>query len=163
MKLFSSYDKSSPFQWHLHSRRGWWSILNLLNLTLEVGIPGDVMWSLIDGKHIVSVTHPYILLVDKVDDCLDEEIEGGTEDWFNVADDNHVTEDGGAKLDIMLSRPKCNFWFRKLLDPMKSRMKVVLSVRVGVSGVLCHLDSLMGTLELMSGIYMCAYLDKIAT
>ena len=25
-------------------------------------------------------------------------------------------------------------------DPTKSRMKVVLSVRVGVSGVLCHLD-----------------------
>ena len=29
----------------------------------------------------------------------------------------------------------------ELLDPTKSRMKVVLSVRVGVSGVLCHLDS----------------------
>ena len=34
-------------------------------------------------------------------------------------------------------------WFLilELLDPTKSRMKLVLSVRVGVSGVLCHLDS----------------------
>ena len=29
----------------------------------------------------------------------------------------------------------------KILNPTKSRMKVVLSVRVDVSGVLCHLDS----------------------
>ena len=31
--------------------------MSLLNLTLKAGIPGDVMWSLIDGKHIVSVRH----------------------------------------------------------------------------------------------------------
>ena len=28
--------------------------MSLLNWTLEADIPGDVMWSLIDGKHIVS-------------------------------------------------------------------------------------------------------------
>ena len=34
-------------------------------------------------------------------------------------------------------------WFliSEHLDPTKSRMKGVLSVRVGVSGVLCHLDA----------------------
>ena len=31
--------------------------VSLLNLTLEAGIPGDVMWPLIDGKHIVSLPH----------------------------------------------------------------------------------------------------------
>ena len=31
--------------------------VSLLNLTLEADIPGDVMWSLIDGKHIVLVSH----------------------------------------------------------------------------------------------------------
>ena len=31
--------------------------------------------------------------------------------------------------------------FGNVLDPTKSMRKVVLSVRVGVSGVLCHLDS----------------------
>ena len=38
------------------------------------------MWSLKDGKHIVSVPHHDGLFVDRVDDCLDEEIDGGTED-----------------------------------------------------------------------------------
>ena len=54
--------------------------LSLLNLTLEAGIPGDVMWSLIDGKHDVSLPHHDGLFVDRVDDCLDEKIDGGTED-----------------------------------------------------------------------------------
>ena len=31
--------------------------LSLLNLTIEAGIPGAVMWSFIDDKHIVSVPH----------------------------------------------------------------------------------------------------------
>ena len=44
--------------------------VSLLNLTLEAGIPGDVMWSLIDGKHIVSVPHHDVLFVDRVDGCL---------------------------------------------------------------------------------------------
>ena len=38
------------------------------------------MWSFIDGKHIVSVLHHDGLFVDKIDDCLDGEIDGGTED-----------------------------------------------------------------------------------
>ena len=33
-----------------------------------------------DDVHIVSVSHHYGLFVDMVDDCLDEEIDGGTED-----------------------------------------------------------------------------------
>ena len=35
--------------------------MSLLDLTLEPGIPGDVMWSLINGKNIVSVPHHDIM------------------------------------------------------------------------------------------------------
>ena len=42
--------------------------VSLLNLTLGACIRGDVMWSLIDGKHIASVLHHDGLLVDMVDD-----------------------------------------------------------------------------------------------
>ena len=42
--------------------------VSLLNLTLDAGIPGDVMWSLIDGKHIVSLPHHDGLFVDRFDD-----------------------------------------------------------------------------------------------
>ena len=49
--------------------------VSLLDLTPEAGILGDVMWSLIDGKHIVSVLHHDGLLVDRVDDGLDERID----------------------------------------------------------------------------------------
>ena len=31
--------------------------VSLLNVTVEAGIPGDVMWSLIDRKHIVYVLY----------------------------------------------------------------------------------------------------------
>ena len=48
--------------------------VSLLDLTLEAGIPDDVVWSLIDGKHIVSVTHHDGLLVDRADGGLDEEL-----------------------------------------------------------------------------------------
>ena len=41
--------------------------VSLLNWTLEADIPGDVMWSLIDGKHIVSVPHQDGLFVNRVD------------------------------------------------------------------------------------------------
>ena len=54
--------------------------VSLLNLTLETDIPGAVMWSLIDCKHIVCVSHHDGSFVDRVDDCLDEEIDGRTED-----------------------------------------------------------------------------------
>ena len=44
-------------------------------LTLEVCIPGSVMWSLIDGEHIVSVPHHGGFLVDRVvDDGPDEAV-----------------------------------------------------------------------------------------
>ena len=42
----------------------------LLDLTLERGIPDDVMWPLMDGKHIVYVPHHDGLLVDMADDGL---------------------------------------------------------------------------------------------
>ena len=54
--------------------------VSLLNLTIEAGIPGEVMWSLIDGKHIVSLPHHDGLFADRVDDCFDEKIDGGTVD-----------------------------------------------------------------------------------
>ena len=54
--------------------------VSLLNLSLGARIPGDVMWSLIDGKNIVSMPHHDGLLVDRVDNCLDEGIDGETED-----------------------------------------------------------------------------------
>ena len=83
--------------------------VSLLNLTLEADIPGDVMWSLIDGTHIVSVPHHDGLFVDRVDDCLDEEIDGRMEDFFDAREDTTVKENGGVEVDIILSRPKCSF------------------------------------------------------
>ena len=50
--------------------------MSLLDLTLEAGILDDVMWPLIDGKHIVSVPHHDGLLVDRFDDVLEEKIDG---------------------------------------------------------------------------------------
>ena len=41
-------------------------------MTLEAGIPGNVMWLLIDGKQSVSLPHQDGLFVDRVDDCLNE-------------------------------------------------------------------------------------------
>ena len=49
--------------------------MSLLDLTIKAGNPGNVMWSLIDGKHIVSVPHHDGLLVDRVNDVLDEDID----------------------------------------------------------------------------------------
>ena len=83
--------------------------VSLWKFTLEAGTPGDVMWSLIDGKHIVSLPHQDGLFVDRVDDCLDEKIDGGTEDLFDSGEDYPVKEDGGERVDIILSRPKCGF------------------------------------------------------
>ena len=42
--------------------------VSCLDLTLEAGISGVVMWSLIDGKHNVFVPHHDGLIVDMVDD-----------------------------------------------------------------------------------------------
>ena len=83
--------------------------VSLLNLTLEAGIPGDVMWLLIYGKYIVSVTHHDRLFVDRNDDCLDEDIDGGKEDLFDVRKDNPVKEDEWAEEDIILCQQKCGF------------------------------------------------------
>ena len=52
------------------------SQVSLLDLPPGAGIPDDVMWSLIDGKHVVSVPHYDGLLVDRVDDGLDAGIDG---------------------------------------------------------------------------------------
>ena len=83
--------------------------MSLLKLTIKADIPGDMMWSLIDGKHIVSVPHRDGLFVDRVDDCMDEKIDGGTEDLFDAREDNPVKENGGAEVDMNLSRLKCGF------------------------------------------------------
>ena len=79
--------------------------------------------------------------MERVGDCLDEEIDGETEDLFDAGEDNPMKEDGRAEVDIMLSQRKCGFLFSGLLNSMQTRMKFVLSVRVSVSGVLCHMDS----------------------
>ena len=79
--------------------------LSLLNLIIGAGILSDVMWSLKDGKHIVSLSHHDGLFVDKVGDCLDEKTDGGTEDLFEANEDTPVKEDGGERVDIIMSRP----------------------------------------------------------
>ena len=67
--------------------------VSLMNWTLEADIPGDVMWSLIDGKHIVSVTHQDGLFVNRVDDGLDEEIDGMAADFaMRLKEDNEGSE-----------------------------------------------------------------------
>ena len=53
----------------------------LLDLTVEAGILEDVIWPLIDGKHIVSVPHLDGLLVGMVEDSLDEVIDGMAADF----------------------------------------------------------------------------------
>ena len=57
------------------------SQVSLLDLTLEAGIPVDVMLPVMDGKHIVYVPHHDGLLVDRVDDGLYEEIDGMAADF----------------------------------------------------------------------------------
>ena len=67
--------------------------VSLLNWTLEADIPGDVMWSLLDGKHIVYVTHQDGLFVNRVDDGLDEEIDGMAADFaMRLKEDNEGSE-----------------------------------------------------------------------
>ena len=111
--------------------------VSLMDLTLEAGILGDVMWSLIDGKHIVSVPHHDGLLVDRVDDGLDVEIDRMAADfamrWKEVtlAALDRTTREVKRLSELV---PKVN-------DRQTCFESVVLSLRVGVSGVLCHLDS----------------------
>ena len=60
-------------------------------------------------QHIVSVPHHEGLFVDRVNDFLDVEIDGRTENGVDAREDNPVKENGGAEVDIILSRPKCGF------------------------------------------------------
>ena len=60
-------------------------------------------------KNIVFMPHHDGLFVDRVDDCLDEEIHRGTEDQFDNREDNQLKENGGAEVDIILSQPNCGF------------------------------------------------------
>ena len=55
--------------------------LTLLDLTLEAGIPGDVMRSIIDGKLIVSVPRHDGELVDRVNDNNEEDLDGLAADF----------------------------------------------------------------------------------
>ena len=57
------------------------SQVSLLDLTLEASIPDDVMWPFMDGNYIVPVPHHDGSLVDRVDDGLDEEIDGMADDF----------------------------------------------------------------------------------
>ena len=108
--------------------------VSLMDLTLEAGIPGDVMWSIIDGKHIVSVPHHDGLLVDRVDDGLDEEIDRMAADfamrWKEVtlAALDRTTREVKRLSELV---PKVN-------DRQTCFESVVLLLRVGVSAVLCH-------------------------
>ena len=125
--------------------------VSLLNLTPEACIPGDVMWSLIDGKHIVYVPHHDGLFVDRVNDCLDEDIDGGTEVLFDVGEDSEGGKGGWRGRGRQHSVPT-KVWL--LISELLDFERVVLPVRGGVSGVLCYQDSLMVTLDLMYDIYI---------
>ena len=81
-----------------------------LNLTLETDIPGDFMWSLIDCKHTVPVPHHdgnclwiWLMIVGMRRLTEEQRI------LFDASDDNPVKENGGAEVDISLSRPKYVF------------------------------------------------------
>ena len=112
--------------------------VSLLDLTIDAGIQDDVIWLLMGGKHIVSVPHHDGLLVVRVDDDLDEDIDG-------MADFAMRLKEGTlAALDMTtrtVKRPSDSV--PKVNDRPTCFESVVvsLSVRVGVSGVLCHLDS----------------------
>ena len=113
------------------------SQMSLLDLTLEAGIPDDVMWLLMDGKYIVSVLHHDGLLEDGVDDGLDEEIDRMAADIAmrlkegTLAALDRTTREVKRLPELV---PKVNYW-------RIGFESVALSVRVGASGVLCHLDS----------------------
>ena len=52
----------------------------------------------------MSVPHHDGLFMDRVDDCLDEEIDGTTENVFYARENNPVKQNGGTDVDIILSR-----------------------------------------------------------
>ena len=48
--------------------------VSLLDLTVEAGIPGDVMRTLIGGNNIVSVPRHDALLVDMVNENIEQDL-----------------------------------------------------------------------------------------
>ena len=89
------------------------------------------------GKHIVSVLHHDGFLVDRVDDDLDEDIDGMTTDFaMRLKKGTLAALDRTTREVKRLSEsvPNVNDW-------QTCFEYVVFSVRVGVSGVRCHLDS----------------------
>ena len=90
-----------------------------------------------DINHIVSVPHHDGLFVDRVDDGLDEEIDGIAAEFAMRLKEGTLAELERTTREVKRlseSVPKVNVW-------QTCFESVVLSVRVGVSGVLCHLDS----------------------
>ena len=57
--------------------------LTLLDLTIEAGIPDDVMPSIIDGKLIVSVPRHDGEHVDRVNDNNEEDLDGLAADFVS--------------------------------------------------------------------------------
>ena len=82
--------------------------VSLLNLTLETDIPGDVMWSLIDCKHIVCRTMTDYLWIGLMIAWMKRLMEK-QRILFDGREDNTVKENGGAEVYIIMSRPKCGF------------------------------------------------------
>ena len=67
--------------------------MTLLDLTLEAGIPGDVMRSIMDGKLIVSVPRHDGELVDRVNDNNEEDLDGLASDFaMRLKEDNEGSE-----------------------------------------------------------------------
>ena len=61
---------------------------SLLDLTVEVGIPGDVMRALIGGKHIVYIPFHDRLLEDMVNENIEEDTNATCDEDAN----KHVTK-----------------------------------------------------------------------
>ena len=95
------------------------------------------MWQFIDGNRIVSVPHHDGLLVNRVDDGLDEEIDGMAASFAM-----RLMEVTLAALDSTTREVnRLSNYVSKVNDRQICFEYVVLSVRVGVSRKLCHLDS----------------------
>ena len=61
-----------------------------------------------------------------------------------------MKEDGGVEVETFRPDQSVKLLISALINPIQSKMKVVLSVRVDESRVHCHLDSLTVTLDRMS-------------
>ena len=104
------------------------SQVSLLDFTLEIDIPDDMMWPRMDGKHIVYVPHHDGLLEDRADDGLDEEIDGMAADFAM-----RLKEGTLAALDRTTREVKrLSESVSKVNDRQTCFESVVLSVRVDV-------------------------------